>query len=524
MSTTDAALSAVEDGAPAPPVAPAAPEPLTGSTLVAGTVALASATFMVVLDTSIANVSIPAISGNLGVSPNQGTWVITSFAVANAISVPLTGWLTQRFGPVRLFVVAMLLFVVGSWLCGLAPNLDLLIAFRVLQGLVAGPLIPLSQALLLASYPKQKAGTALAMWSMTVLVAPVAGPLLGGWITDSFSWPWIFYINIPVGLLATWLTWAIYRQREAPTRKLPIDVMGLALLVIGVGALQIMLDTGKEHDWFESREIVILAVVAVIGLTLFVIWELTEEHPVVDLRLFARRNFLWGVQCMSIAYCVFFANIVILPLWLQTQLGYTATDAGYVLAPVGFLAILLSPAVGKMLSRVDPRAIASVAFLLFALVSYLRAQFNAQVDMSTLMVPTIIQGAAVACFFIPLTAITLSDLPPDRIPGASGLANFARITAGAFGTSISTTLWENRATLHHAQLAEALNRGNSAAAEALASLQARGYDAMQSLALLNRLLDVQAYVLSANDIFYASSLIFIVLLPLLWFARPPRPR
>src|SRR6478672_6982550 len=315
---SDAALPGTRAGAPAraSPAATtpaAAAPPLTGSALVLGTIALSLATFMNVLDTSIANVSIPAISGDLGVSPSQGTWVITSFAVANAISVPLTGWLTQRFGPVRLFVMSILLFVVASWLCGLAPNIGMLIAFRVLQGFVAGPMIPLSQTLLLASYPRAKAGTAMAMWAMTVLVAPVAGPLLGGWITDNISWPWIFYINIPVGLFAAAVTWSIYHKRETPRVKRPIDGVGLALVFLWVGSLQIMLDKGKELDWFHSNTIITFAVLAVIALAVFIAWELTDDHPVVDIRLFARRNFLFGAGTLAIAYGLFFGNVVLLP-------------------------------------------------------------------------------------------------------------------------------------------------------------------------------------------------------------------
>src|SRR5690349_22390591 len=233
-----------------PTAARAEPAPLTGATLALGTVALSLATFMNVLDTSIANVSLPAIAGDLGVSPDQGTWVITSFGVANAISLPLTGWLTQRYGQVHLFIGSVLLFVAASFLCALAPTLGFLIAFRVLQGAVAGPMIPLSQSLLLSSYPKAKAGSALAIWGITTLVAPVVGPLLGGWITDNISWPWIFYINGPVGLAAVGATWLIYRTRETPTLKLPIDAVRLALLVVWVGALQVMLDKGKDLDWF----------------------------------------------------------------------------------------------------------------------------------------------------------------------------------------------------------------------------------------------------------------------------------
>ena len=305
----------------------AEPAPLSGATLALGTVALSLATFMNVLDTSIANVSIPAIAGDLGVSPDQGTWVITSFGVANAISLPLTGWLTQRYGQVRLFVASVLLFVLASFLCALAPTLGLLIAFRVLQGAVAGPMIPLSQSLLLSSYPKAKAGSALAIWGMTTLVAPVVGPLLGGWITDNIAWPWIFYINLPVGALAAGATWMIYRTRETPTRKLPIDSVGLGLLVLWVGALQIMLDKGKDLDWFGSTPICILAIAAVVGFTLFIIWELTEQHPVVDLRLFARRNFWTSSLAMSLAYGTFFGNVVLLPLWLQQYMGFTPTWA-----------------------------------------------------------------------------------------------------------------------------------------------------------------------------------------------------
>src|SRR6184192_4617581 len=239
--------------------------PLRGGALIFGSVALSLATFMNVLDLSIANVSIPAISGDLGVSPDQGTWVITSFGVANAISLPLTGWLTRRYGQVRLFMVSVLLFVIVSFLCGLAPSIESLILLRVIQGAVAGPMIPLSQSLLLSSYPKAKSGTALAMWSITTLVAPVVGPLLGGWITDNISWPWIFYINVPVGLVAAGVTWMIYSRRETPTHRLPVDGVGLGLLVLWIGALQVMLDKGKDLDWFASSQITLLAIVAVVG-------------------------------------------------------------------------------------------------------------------------------------------------------------------------------------------------------------------------------------------------------------------
>ena len=493
--------------------------PLSGSARLWGTLALSAATFMNVLDTSIANVSLPAIAGDLGVSPNQGTWVITSFGVANAIAVPLTGWLSERFGQVRLFMASIILFVITSWLCGLAPNMTTLIFFRVLQGLVAGPMIPLSQALLLSSYPKALAGLAMALWSMTTLVAPVMGPLLGGWITDNISWPWIFYINIPVGFGAAFITWSIFRKRESQTKKLPIDSIGLALLVLWVGALQIMLDKGKELDWFHSGEVVALGIVALVGLIAFVIWELTEEHPVVDLTLFKRRNFWAGALALSVGYGLFFGNVVLLPLWLQQYMGYTATQAGMVLAPVGAMALLLSPVVGKSIGKVDPRRFAAFAFVVFALVLWMRSNFNTQADFGTILIPTIIQGVAMAFFFIPLVTITLSGISPERIPAASGLSNFVRIVAGSFGTSIATTVWQDRAAMHHAHLSESVNLGSSATTSALSGLTSAGLTPEQALGSINRLVDQQAYMLAASDVFYASALIFLLLIPLVFLTR-----
>ena len=494
-------------------------QPLQGSDLVLGTLALSLATFMNVLDTSIANVSIPAIAGNLGVSPSQGTWVITSFAVANAIAVPLTGWLTQRFGQVRLFTLSVLLFVIASWLCGLAPNIESLIACRVFQGFVAGPMIPLSQTLLLASYPRAKSGTAMAMWSMTVLVAPVAGPLLGGWITDNIAWPWIFYINIPVGIFAAVLTWSIYRKRDPGPRRVPLDRVGLFLLVIFIGAMQITVDKGKELDWFNSSQIVALSVTSAVAFLFFLAWELTEKHPIVDLRLFARRNFLVGTMALSIAYGLFFGNVVLLPLWLQQYMGYTATWAGLATAPVGILALFLSPWVGKNVARMDPRKLVTVAFLAFALVLWMRSKFNTQADFVTILIPTVLQGAAMAFFFIPLQAIVFSGLTPDRMPSAAGLSNFARIFAGAIGTSLFTTVWENRAILHHARLAEAMTRSNDSAAQVLAQLGASGMNPEQALASVNHLVDQQAYTMAVTDVFYLSAALFFVLIGVVWMAN-----
>ncbi|HWX00515.1 DHA2 family efflux MFS transporter permease subunit [Collimonas sp.] len=509
---------------PAPPPRPPSQPlpPLTGGKLVMGTVALSLAVFMNVLDSSIANVSIPAISGDLGVSPQQGTWVITSFAVANAISVPLTGWLTQRFGQVRLFVTSIILFVLSSILCGLAPSMEVLIAARVLQGAVAGPMIPLSQSLLLSSYTPSKSGMALAFWGMTTLVAPVMGPLLGGWISDNYTWPWIFYINIPVGIFAAWATWSIYHKRESSTYKLPIDKVGLALLVVWVGSLQIMLDKGKELDWFNSSTIVILGAVALVAFIYFIIWELGDDHPVVDLRLFKGRNFSGGVIAISVGYGLMFGGLVILPLWLQTTLGYTATLAGEVMAPVGIFAIILSPFIGKLLPKIDARWVASTAFFIFAIVFYLRSQFTENVDTFTLMIPTIIQGAAMAMFFIPLTSIILSGQPPDKIPSAAGLSNFVRIMFGGMGTSITSTLWDRRTSLHHSQLTEFTGPHSPAFNEAVHNLMAQGMPEPAAWATIDRLISVKAATQGATDIFWISAVLFLMLIALVWLTKPQR--
>jgi len=496
--------------------------PLQGSQLVLGTVALSLAVFMNVLDSSIANVSIPAISGDLGVSPQQGTWVITSFAVANAISVPLTGWLTMRIGQVKLFISSVLLFVTASFLCGMAPTIGILIAARIVQGAVAGPMIPLSQALLLSSYPPSRSGMALAFWGMTTLVAPIMGPLLGGWISDNYSWPWIFYINIPIGIFAAWTTWLIYQKRESPVVRLPIDKLGLALLVVWVGSLQLMLDKGKELDWFNSSEIVLLAATAGVAFVFFIAWELTDAHPVVDLALFKGRNFSGGVVAISVAYGLFFGSLVILPLWLQTRIGYTATEAGKVMAPVGVLAILLSPVVGRMLAKFDARYFSTGAFLIFALVFFMRAEFTPDVDMFALMVPTVIQGAAMAMFFIPLTSIILSGQPHHKMPAAAGLSNFVRIMCGGIGASTMSTLWENRTTLHHARLTENTGPYSTSFGQAVHTMTGAGMTPQAAWEMIDHAITLQASTMAADDIFWMSAWMFLALIALVWLTKPIR--
>ncbi len=495
--------------------------PLQGARLFWVTLALSMAVFMQVLDSTIANVALPTIAGNLGSATSQGTWVITSFAVANAISVPLTGWLAKQYGEVRVFVSATILFVLASWLCGIAPSLELLIAFRVLQGAVAGPMIPLSQSLLLAAYPPAKRGMALALWSMTIIVAPIFGPILGGIISDNWYWGWIFFINVPIGGAVVWICLKQLRQRETQRTELPIDRLGLALLVVGVGALQMMLDRGKELDWFASTEIVVLAVIAVVALAYFVVWELGSEHPVVDLSLFQDRNFTVGVLALSLAFMVYMGTIVLLPLVLQTQLGYTATWAGLAAAPIGILPVLLSPVIGKFGHRVDMRVLVTISFVTYAACFFWRSHFTPQVDFWGVFWPQFVQGLGMSMFFLPLTTITLSRMQPHQIASASSLSNFVRILAGGIGTSVTTTLWERREALHHTRLTEQISSYNPLSVEWLDKLGGMGLSPQQQAMVVNASITQQSYILSANEVFWGAGMLFLVLIALVWRARPP---
>jgi len=484
--------------------------------------AISLATFMQVLDTTIANVSLPTIAGSLGVSPNQGTWVITSFAVANGISVPLTGWLMRRYGVVRTFTASVALFTLASFLCGIAWSFEALIAFRVLQGAMSGPMIPGSQTLLMAVFPASKRGTALAIWSMTTLVAPILGPMLGGYISDYWSWPWIFLINLPVGILSAAVCWGALKRHETKTQRLPVDVIGLALLVTWVGALQIMLDTGKDADWFASTSIVVLAAVAVVGFVAFLIWELGDEHPIVDLRFFRMRNFSIGVLITCISYGIFFGNIVLLPLLLQTQLGYTAVWAGLVQAPAGLVALIFSPWAGRNVTKFDARLFASFAFIMLGTSLHMRSLLNAQAAFGDFVLPMLVQGVAMAFFFVSIVTIQLDGIPPQDIPAATGIGNFLRITAAAFATSIATTIWDNRANLHQSRLAEATSLYDPRIQQALDGLGSTGLDGQQSLAVLTHGLVQQSYVLSALDYFWISSYVVVLLVSLVWLTRRPQ--
>ena len=497
-------------------------KPLQGGALAMLTLVLSLATFMLVLDSTIANVAIPTIAGDLGASSSQGTWVITSFGVANAISIPITGWLAKRFGEVRLFLIATLLFVLASWLCGIANSLEMLIVFRVLQGAVAGPIIPLSQSLLLNNYPPEKRGMALAFWSMTIVVAPICGPILGGWISDNIHWGWIFFINVPIGLAVVLISWKILEGRESRISHQPVNTIGLILLALGVGALQLMLDQGRELDWFNSTEIVVLTIIAAVGLIALIIWELTDDNPVVDVSLFKSRNFTVGCVSTSLAFLVYSGTVVLIPLLLQQVYNYTATWAGLAAAPVGLLPILLAPIIGKFGNKIDMRILITISFMVYALTFYWRAvTFEPEMTFMDVALPQFVQGLAVACFFMPLTTITLSGLPPEKMASASSLFNFLRTLAGSIGTSLTTFIWYNREAVHHTQLTEVINPYNPISKQFFQTMGSFGLSEEQTASYIARQITAQGFIIGANEIFLVSAITFISLVVLIWFAKPP---
>ncbi|GAA3922667.1 DHA2 family efflux MFS transporter permease subunit [Luteimonas lutimaris] len=502
---------------------PATPEPAARSfappNLALTTIGLALASFMQVLDTTIANVSLPTISGNLGASANQATWVITSFAVSNAIALPLTGFLARRFGERKLFMWATLAFVIASFLCGLASSMGQLVVARALQGFVAGPMYPITQALLISIYPPQKRGQAIALLAMVTVVAPIAGPILGGWITDNYSWEWIFFINIPIGIFSSVVVGRQLKGRPERLEKPKMDYIGLATLILGVGALQIMLDLGNDEDWFNSTKIIALAIIATVGLVVFVIWELTDKDPIVNLKLFRHRNFTSGTIAMVMAYSAFFSVGLLVPLWLQRNLGYTAIWAGFASAPIGILPVLLTPFVGKYATRMDLRWLATFAFIVMAFTSFFRAGFNLDVDFHRVAEVQLWQGLGVALFFMPVLTILLSDLEPHEIAAGSGLATFVRTLGGSFAASLTTWGWNQRSTIHHAQLTEHIGAHDPGMLQTVTQL-GQG-DVQRGALVLNQMISQQAVQIGFNEIFHLLGILFLVVIVFVWFAKPP---
>lgn len=491
--------------------------PLKGGALWLAAIVLAAANFIAVLDMTIANVSVPSIAGSLGISSSQGTWVITSYAVAEAIIVPLTGWLAGRFGAVRVFSTSIALFGAFSALCGFANSLGMLVAARVLQGLAGGTLMPLSQTLLLRIFPKEKAGAATALWAMTTLVAPVLGPILGGWLCDSYSWPVIFFINVPLAMLCAPIAWRMLKRYEQALVRAPIDLIGLALLIVFVGALQLMLDLGKEQDWFESTEICVLALIAAIGFAAFLIWEFTEKHPIVNLRVFRHRGFAAGVVTISFGFGAMFAANVLTPLWLQSYMGYTATWAGMAAAWTGVLAVFAAPAAGTLLAKVDPRKLVCFGLLWLAFIMSLRTASTTDMTFWQIALPLLLMGIGLPFFFVPVTALTLGSVEEHETASAAGLQNFLRTLSGAVATSVITTSWEDRTNHMHAELAGMVDRTG----ETARSLADSGMSADAIRSVLDNLAQGQSVMLATNEIIAFIAIAFALAACVIWLA--PRP-
>jgi DHA2 family multidrug resistance protein len=436
--------------------------------------------------------------------------------------LPLTGWLARGVGEVKLFLWSTALITLASVLCGLSENLAMLIFFRVVQGAVSGPMIPLSQSILLSGYPPDRRNFATGIWAMTAVVGPIFGPIMGGWITDNYTWPWIFYINVPVGIFAVIFSKITLEGRETAIVKTPVDYVGLSLLIIGIGCLQVFLDKGNDADWFNSDFIKALFITSLIALSFLIVWVLSEEDPIIDLSLFAVRNFTIGTLCLTLGYMVYFSNVVIFPLWLQTQMGYTPTWAGLAVAPVGIVPFFLAPFVGRYMGRFDLRWLVTFGFFVFMLTSYWQSQFSTDLGYYELIVPRIFQGFGLAFFFIPLITILLSELPVHRNASALGLSNFCRILGGSFGTSISVTLWDRREALHQSHLVEQITAYNPISIEALDKLHSLGITGLKAMGVLYGSVINQAFMLATNDIFRGSAWIFMLLIGVVWIAHPSK--
>jgi DHA2 family multidrug resistance protein len=490
--------------------------PLTGFRLILAGAVLALTNFMVVLDTTIANVSVPHIAGSLGISSSQGTWIITSYAVAEAVCVPLTGWLATRFGTVRTFAFGMIGFGIFSLLCGMSTSLGMLVACRIGQGLCGGPLMPLSQTLLMRIFKPEQRAQAMGVWAMTTVTAPILGPILGGTISDSWSWHWIFFINLPVAALCAFGAMRLLRSSETKTEKMRIDGVGLALMLLWIGALQIMLDLGREHDWFSDPTIVALAVIAAVGLVVFLAWELTEDQPIVDLRVFRHRGFTVAVASLSFAFATFFASAVIIPQWLQTSMGYTATYAGYATAFTGVAAVIMSPIVAKLSTKYDPRALVCFGILWLGMTSLLRVHWNSGADFWTLAFPQLLQGVGMPFFFIPLTTLALGAVEPRETAAAAGVMSFLRTMAGAIGTSVSATMWDDSSRVARSEIVSSLNTQGTSDA-----LAAQGFSVDQIRAVIAQLVDKEALAVATTHIFLISAVVFAFAAMIIWLT--PRP-
>ncbi|SHO58141.1 DHA2 family efflux MFS transporter permease subunit [Vibrio quintilis] len=476
--------------------------------------AISLGVFMQVLDSTIANVSLSTIAGNMGVSLNQGTWVITSFTVCNAIGLPVTAWLSRQIGEVHLYVGSLAIFVITSFLCGISQSMTELVMFRALQGLASAPLYPMSQVLLMSIFPRDKRPMALALLGMVAVVGPIVGPILGGWLTYNYTWPWIFFINIPIGIFTISVVLSQMKERPHEPQKSRLDYVGFVGLALGVGVLQVVLDKGNDLDWFSNFWIIAGSVFALVMLVFTVIWELTDKAPIVNLRLFSNWNFCFGTLLLTLGYAGFFSINLILPQWLQSQMGYTALWAGLAVAPMGIIPIFLSPILGKIGNRLDMRKLSAMAFVVIALSCYIRATFNHSVDFQSIAWVQLFMGIGISLFFMPITNILLAELSGPEIADAASLSTFIRTIGASFASSLTTWIWTRNASVHHSILAEQISPYNPQAASVVQS------GSTSTLAYTNQIVTQQSYMLSTIDLFQILMWLFVFLIPFLFITRP----
>ena len=523
----------VRPGDSAAAATPAFTPPAINPWVIALTVTLA--TFMEVLDTSVANVALPHIAGSLSASTDESTWVLTSYLVSNAIVLPMSGWFSSLIGRKRFYMSCVALFTISSCLCGLAPNLSMLILFRVLQGAGGGGLQPSEQAILADTFPPRQRGMAFAVYGMAVVLAPAIGPTLGGWITDSFSWRWIFFINIPVGIISLLLTNRLitdppYMRREN-RKTFRVDYIGLGLLALGLGALQVVLDKGERDDWFGSHFILITTIVCIAALIAVTIWEWRHKNPIIDLHLFKDRSFAIGNLLMFMVGFALMSSTVLIPLFLQTMMGYTAREAGLALMPGGFAIILIMPLVGFLLGRYDARRLLLVGFTLLAVALFYMTHFNLSIDFRHAAGARVIQALGLAFLFVPINTAAYAFLPKEKNNAASGLINLSRNVGGSVGISVVTTMLSRRTQFHLANLSDHVHPGSakmqamlSAATHMLVARGSSAYEAShQAYALLSNMLAQQATMLAYVDDFWLVGVAVVAMIPFIFLMKKVKP-
>jgi MFS transporter, DHA2 family, multidrug resistance protein len=465
---------------------------------------------MVSIDYAIANISIPYMAGDLAVSNEEGTYVITWFAVGNAIGLALTGWLAKRIGQIRLLLLSIALFTLFSWFCGFSLNLNMLVICRFLQGLSGGPIVPLAQSLIVEYGTPESRRKDLTIWAGIVITAPVLGPIAGGYISYWYSWPWIFYINIPIGLFCIAAIWAIMKTQEIKTEKVPGDYIGIALLIIGVSCLQIFLDKGQQWDWLNSNMIRILIVSFGMAFTYLFIWEFWHRNPLLNLRLFSIPSFTLSILCLIVSYAIYFGTIVLIPLWLQEYMGYDAVWAGITVSALGIGPLLFSILSPMVIKKIGHIRTLMLGFALFAVACFYNAYFTTDVTMQHVGFARFLFGLAFVFYVNPLIGMSVEDISVEQLPNATGIFHFIRSLVGAIGTSIFKTLWERRTIYHHETIGSSLTPFNPATPHIHSS---------SDLAHLNNLLDQQAALLAINDAFYLMGCCFAFLLAFLmiWY-------